>query len=263
MAMEFQKGYKTVFANPGWFKKALLLSLYNFIPVIGSFAYMGAILDRVTMVRDGRETELPPRAGKFVDNLATGFFVMLPTLAAMLVVFFTFGVGVLLYIPFMVLYPALIANYLTGERSLGELFQFGEVWKRVKANSEAYLNYWLSSLIYGFVSSLVLVPVVVAAEVPLIMASANLTGSSSDAGAVLILILSFFIFFSLVMFVAYAVSTLVSQSSYYYLGLYARQAYPERGVPVFAANTLMPVPPLPPVATADFPAPPAPPAPPQ
>lgn len=232
MAMDFKAGYGTMKASPGWFRRALLLSLYSFIPFVGGFAYLGAMTDRLEAVRNGRENDIPPLPGRFADNLGTGFFLMLPVLLLVVVVFATFGLGFLLYLPFMVLYPALVVHYLSGKRELGELFQFKEAWHRVKSASEAYANYWVVALVFGFAASLVTTPLMLLAESPMLVAIVSAPSDGSAAAvpvdAVIPAVLLSVVLMIGAMAVLLVASTVVALMSYYYLGLYARQAYPER-----------------------------------
>jgi hypothetical protein len=186
----------------------------------------------------------------------------------------TFGLGFIVAIPFMLFFPAMMVHYLRTDRSFGSLFQFGEIWSRVKANSELYINFWLSSIIYSLPLSVLAFPLVFLAEMPMIMSmsAVNPDSSSSMAAGILLSMGLTFVMVFVVTFILVAASTAVSFASYYYLGLYARAAYPmapagsAAAVPTPGFNpgagyyppmpTAPPMPPMPPMP----PIPPAPPA---
>lgn len=248
MNLDLMAGVKSVTAERGWFRKVALTGAYTLIPVVGTFAYMGALLDKVALTAGGSE-ELPPRPGRFGEYLTHGFITMVPAFLMILIVLATFGIGFLLYIPFVVLYPALIAHYLMGDRTLGSLFQFKEAWERVKAHSDAYLGYWLVALLYGTVSSVLMFPVILVMELPMVLPGMMMPQDGSEvATGALVAWMGLVLALMVLMFLAlYALQAFVSYAAYHYLGLYAREAYGP-GPTTHGGTPGPPSPPLPPVA---------------
>ena len=180
--IDLGKAFKAPFADPDWFTKALLATVWYFL-MVTSPALVGAQLEYIKGVSEGDET-LPGWdnfGDKWVKGLLTSvaaFILMipiwlmtllfiLPAVAAAVSGEEVFGAlavgGMCFFYAFLFLYSIALWLYLLAamtnyamKGNFGAFFEFREVWERIRTNT----SYWMAllyTLVIGMAFSVVLV----------------------------------------------------------------------------------------------------------
>ena len=219
------EGIKSVFKSKGWFGTICSYTLYMLIPVIGVMVYSGAIYERVNYVLKGKKNELPKINENFSLFLNRGLKMLLLSLILMPVILLLeiSMIGVILIVPISLLLPAVYAHFLATDETIGRFFEFKEIWQRVKNGSESYLKYTLISFLYGFGTSFLIVPLIVAVEVPMLLLFNNMVENSSDMSLWIFPLL--FVLWIVMFFGITLIGSVQSFGMTYYLAEYIKKAY--------------------------------------
>lgn len=246
-------GIKTLMQDKNWWKKALGLALFALIPIVGPIAWSGALYERVHSVLQGDVTTYPSISGNFERYFMRGlkiygFSLMIGAVAGLLAIF-TFGIGSLLVIPLEIMMMAMVAHFLVNGERFSAFFEFKEIWNCLKNNFEAYLKYFLMSMIYGMATAIVIVPLVIIMEVTFIIPMTSIGSGTDQSVGFMALMFGMPLLMLAICFLIFVISSIVTPALNFYLAEYIRKAYPEyfqtQNSPVVPT---VPAPPTPPTA---------------
>jgi hypothetical protein len=185
--MDFQKSFSYPFEDQRWLNKSLIGAVVTAVPIV-NFAIGGYLIDLLKNILRGDPLPLPEWSD-FGDKWVRGFMLFLASLvyaipalvlACIPLVLFVIpassqgrdigdamlgvitGVGglfaclVTLYgLLLSFIYPAIYIHYARIE-SFGAFFEFGNIFKVVRADLGKYLTAWVLSIVAGFVVGLVI-----------------------------------------------------------------------------------------------------------
>lgn len=177
--MDFGLAFSFVFKDKDWFKKISILSLVALIPIVGQFVLYGWMMKIARKVMDKNLDSLPEM--EFGEDLTRGFMGWVISLVYLLPIWLIYGLIIIFTMAgsysgyeqttdgvtsvvgfcgglFMIAYglliglvlPAAFTKYLE-KNSLGDAFNFGEVFKMVTKNPGTYLIVLLGTLAAGFI----------------------------------------------------------------------------------------------------------------
>lgn len=185
--MDFQKSFSYPFEDQRWLNKTLIGAVVTAVPIV-NFAIGGYLIDLLKNILRGDPLPLPEWSD-FGDKWVRGFMLFLASLvyaipalvlACIPLVLFAipassqggdlqdsmlalvtgvgglFGCLVALYgLLLSFIYPAIYIHYARIE-SFGAFFEFGNIFKVVRADLGKYLTAWILSIVAGFVVGLVI-----------------------------------------------------------------------------------------------------------
>lgn len=175
-------------ASKGWFGRAALLTLVMMVPVLNFFAY-GYLLMWGCDAARGERGPLP--RGVFRDGaFSRGFFMM----AAAVIVGAAVGlvaaipfVGLLVFVALVFLYPFMYAAYLRmglTER-FGSLFELSEIGRAFRAGmGQAMLSWWVPMPLAAAAATVVSIPFMLLAMMPLAIAVGGVWPYPAEAALV-------------------------------------------------------------------------------
>lgn len=177
--MDFGLAFSYVFKDKDWFRKISILSLVALIPIVGQFVLYGWMMKIARKVMDHNLESLPEM--EFGEDLSRGFMGWVISLVYLLPIWIIYGLffissmagsysgfdqttnsvspivsicGSLFVIAYGLLIglvlPAAFTRYLE-RNSLGDAFNFGEVFKMVTKNPGTYLIVLLGTLVVGLI----------------------------------------------------------------------------------------------------------------
>lgn len=180
--MNFGEAFSFVFKDPDWFKKVALAALCTLIPIAGQLFLVGWMLEITRRVAQETPTVLPDLdlgqnivrglkawvvglvyaiplmivagfysliAGQMGGNTASNFAQV-----AVILVTICFSLFALVYGLFLAFFlPAAYGRMVEHDR-LGDGFNLGEIFKRIKAAPAVYLIVILGSIVAGIISPL-------------------------------------------------------------------------------------------------------------
>ncbi len=185
--MDFQKSFSYPFEDKDWLRKSLIGAVVAAVPIV-NFAWGGYMIDLLKNIMRGDPMPLP-EWGDFGDKFTRGLFVFIasmayaiPALVLACIPLALFVIpassqggdlqdtmlGVLtgvggLFACLIALYSLLLsfifpAIYIHYARigTFGSFFEFGNIFKIVRADLGKYLTAWVLSIVAGFVVGLVI-----------------------------------------------------------------------------------------------------------
>ena len=185
--MDFQKSFSYPFEDKSWLNKTLIGALVAAVPII-NFAWGGYLIDLLKNIMRGDPMPLPDWSD-FGDKFTRGLFVFIASMAYAipalvlacipLALFFIpassqggdlqdtmlgvltgvgglFGCLIALYsLVLSFIFPAIYIHYAR-IGTFGAFFEFGNIFKIVRADLGKYLTAWVLSLVAGIVVGLVI-----------------------------------------------------------------------------------------------------------
>lgn len=262
--MDIARPFKAVFADPAWLKKMAIAAAINFVPILG-LAITGYLLEYQKNVAEGRDDELPEwnrlgeywvtglqvMAGIFVYTLpvvvlvifmvaaivATGVSGSEDAIAPVICgVFLVYGVAILAMMVLAVLSFALMTHY-NAHRRFGAFFEFGQVWRTMRANAGMYFGALGMSWLVSIAMSMITTPISYGASFAMVPFVDQMS-SEADFFMAMAVMSVIYLFMMVVIIVLY---TPAYHVMFHYLGQYMGRAYGYAPVPS-AAREPVPLP---------------------
>jgi hypothetical protein len=259
--VEFARPFVAMRKDPRWLRKIGLGALINLVPYVGMVAVMGWNLEYMRRVAWGHDEELPEWSdvGKYAMRGLWAFLAVLPysLLVSVVVTPIIVVVAIATSIPMAIgasdagaqfaglapwwflallgatMVPTFVLSYAITPLTMSAVarvalydrleagFEFGEIWKSMKASRATLMRAWGFSVLLGLIVS---VPAALFSLVPIALSMSALGSGVGGDFAMLVALAS-----TVLMPVCYALLSLIGMvtgvASYHYWGRHAAAAY--------------------------------------